>query len=226
MKKGVYKLIVLLFFALTAIHFVPNRSPIALFWIIKNKVEKKDALNWIIGKKGEVIYSGDAVRTGQESFALVKFTDASTLRVGPNAEVVVYGENKPSSAHVGGGDVSFDIQKKKEERFEFTTPTSVASIRGTKGLLSVHTDGEDFLTIIKGLVVFTNNTSKKSVEVKDGETGESKRDGSIFVRPSTQDELKKYMSMNEQVEIKQHRLEFKYEDKEGKTHKLMIEYEE
>lgn len=226
MKNLIVKFVLLIFFAVTAIHFMPDRSPIALFWIIKNKVEKKDVSNWVIAKKGEVIYSGDLVRTDDQSFALIKFNDASTLRVGPKAEVEVYGEKIPASAHVNSGVVSFDIKKREKDHFEFTTPTSVASIRGTEGVLRVGIGGEDFLSIIKGLVVFTNNLSKKSVEVSDGQTAESKRDGSIFVRPSTSDDLKQYESLRNQIEIKEHRLEFEFKDKEGKPHKLIIEYEE
>lgn len=226
MKKTAIKLVLLCFFVMTAYHFIPNTSAVALFWIIKNNVEKKHESNWTAARKGEIIYSGDLVKTDEKSFALVKFNDASTLRVGPKTEVEVFGEKIPGSAHVNSGVVSFDIKKRERERFEFTTPTSVASIRGTEGVLNVGMDGSDFLTILKGLVVLTNSMSKKSVEVRDGETGESKRDGSILVRPSTPDDLKKFESLRDQLEIKEHRLEFQYLDREGKLHKLIIEYED
>ncbi len=198
-------------------------SNVALFWIIKNSVEKKQSnQDWQNAKKGELIYGGDLVRTQKESFALIKFNDASTLRLGPNAEVQVYGENNPSSANVSSGDVDFTMTKRKTKPFEFTTPTSVASIRGTQGLLVVQLDGTDFLTILEGLVRFSNKYSNRFVDVGAGQTSESLKDGNINVHNSTQNDLNRLTQLNNQFGQK-HELKIQFRGSDGQMHEIIIE---
>ena len=162
MRKIILLAALFVFVGLVGFMASSEQNNIALFWVIKNNVQKKvgDSAqgkggNWDKAKKGDLIYGGDFVRTEKESFALIKFNDASTLRLGPNSEVQVYGDKNPQSANISSGDVGFTLTKRKSGQFEFTTPTSVASIRGTQGILSDSIDGTDFLTIVEGLVRFS-----------------------------------------------------------------------
>ncbi len=223
---------VVLLFALFAfassLAFVMVASPsnIALFLVIKNNVERKQpAAGWVKAKKGDFIYGDDFVRTQKESFTLIKFNDASTLRLGPNAEVQVYGEKDPASVNISSGDVGFQIAKRKSGKFEFTTPTSVASIRGTEGLLTVQLDGTDFLTIVEGLVRFANKSSNKFIDVGSGQTGRSSKDGNIIVRPSTQGDLNRLTNLDNELGQQQHKLEMWFRGSDGKLHKIIIESE-
>src|SRR5271157_1238308 len=99
MKKRSVILVVVLVTFVASVAFMlvaPPSNNIALFWVVKNTVEKKDSNGeWIAAKKGDLIYGGNFVRTQKESFALVKFNDASTLRMGPSAEVQIYGDKNP-----------------------------------------------------------------------------------------------------------------------------------
>ncbi len=224
MKKRNVILLVALFVVSASLAFrAAEPSNVALFWIIKNDVQKKPAEHsWENAKKGELIYGGDFVRTQKESFALIKFNDASTLRLGPNSEVQVYGENNPSSTNITSGDVGFTMTKRKTKPFEFTTPTSVASIRGTQGMLGVQMDGTDFLTIVEGLVRFSNKLSNKTVDVGAGQTGESSKDGSISVRESTQNDLNRVTDLNNQLGQK-HEMKIQFRGSDGQLHELIIE---
>jgi len=199
-------------------------SNIALFWLVKNSVEKKDSTDqWVEAKKGDLIYGGNFVRTQKESFTLVKFNDASTLRLGPNAEVQIYGSKNPQSANVSSGDVGFTMTKRPNGQFEFTTPTSVASIRGTEGVLSIELDGSDFLTIVEGLVRFTNKFSNQSIDVGAGQTGESSKDGGLHVHQSTQDDLNRLSHLNNQFNQQQHKLEMWFRGSDGSLHEIIID---
>lgn len=225
MKKRNIIILSALFVFAGSLAFEAASTPanVALFWIIKNSVEKKQAAqNWKNAKKGELIYGGDLVRTQKQSFALIKFNDASTLRLGPNAEVQVYGEDNPSSTNVTSGDVGFSMTKRKTKPFEFTTPTSVASIRGTQGLLVVQLSGTDFLTIIEGLVRFSNNFSHDTVDVGAGETGVSARNGEINVHKSTQVDLNRLTQLNNEFGQK-HELKMQFRDSDGQMHEIIIE---
>jgi len=223
--RNVILLLALFSFA-ASVAFMMAAPPgnIALFWVIKNDVEKKQSSNdWAKVKKGDLIYGGDLVRTQKESFTLIKFNDASTLRLGPNAEVQVYGDKNPQSTNVGSGDVGFTMTKRKEGQFEFTTPTSVASIRGTEGILTVQIDGTDFLTIVEGLVQLTNKFSSKSVDVGAGQTGESSKDGNIGTHQSSQQDLNRLSGLDNQFNQQQHRIEMWFRGSDGQLHEVIIE---
>ena len=89
------------------------------------------------------------------------------------------------------GELTFDVKKRENEKFEFSTPTSVASIRGTQGLLINGADSNDVLILGAGVVLFTNNVSNQSVNVNAGQTAYSYRDGKIEVKKTTPAELQK-----------------------------------
>ncbi len=202
----------------------PPSGNIALFWVVKNTVERKDSTNqWVKAKKGDLIYGGNLVRTEKESFTLVKFNDASTLRLGPNAEVQIYGDKNPQSANVSSGDVGFTMTKRTNGQFEFTTPTSVASIRGTEGILTVELDGTDFLTIVEGLVHFTNKFSNKSIDVNAGETGESSKDGGLNNHQTNQTDLNRLSQLDNQINQGQHKIEMWFRGSDGQLHEVIIQ---
>jgi hypothetical protein len=225
-------LVLAAFVGLVAFVTDPPLSNIALFWIVRNDVERKlgepvagNPDNWSKAKKGDLIYAGDFIRTQKQSFALIKFNDASTLRLGPSSEVQVYGDRTPAGTNVNGGDVGFTITKRKNRQFEFTTPTSVASIRGTRGLLTVSDDGTDLLTIVEGLVLLTNKFSNKSVQVGAGQTGESSKLGDITVRQSTQQDLDRLTKLNNEFN-QQHKIEMWFRGNDGQLHEIIIETED
>jgi len=226
MKKSnlTFAFVLFAFAASIAFKLVTPANNIALFWVVKNAVEKKDSTSqWVKAKKGDLIYPGNFVRTQKESFTLIKFNDASTLRLGQTAEVQIYGDKNPQSANVSSGDVGFTMTKRINGQFEFTTPTSVASIRGTEGILSVQIDGTDFLTIVEGLVQFSNRFSNKTIDVGAGQTGESSRDGGLSVHQSTQDDLNRLSQLDNQLNQQQHRLEMWFRGNDGKLHEIIIE---
>ncbi len=157
-------------------------------------VTRKQALQcWKKAVRGETVVSGDRLKTGMHSAAVLKLTDNSFVRIRELSELTVTVVSTESSflrsidLEIGG--VGFGVKKQgPEEEFRFTSPTSVASIRGTEGEF-ISTGMSDTLTIVEGAVVLTNSLTGENVMVRGGYTGIANHDGTIGVRPATADEL-------------------------------------
>ena len=234
MKSNVVLLLAMVLVAgLTFGFYAPSgKQSIALaVKVIHDVTRKAGDVDWASAKKGDVLYSGDQVRTGERSIAIVKFLDNSMLRVRESSELKLLGEQKDGifnkTVTVTRGEFTFDIQKQSaNEKFTFSSPTSVAAIRGTEGTMGTGADGADTLVVIDGLVNFLNSISNKTIEVGAGQTGISNPDGSITVRTSTplesghaNDALN--ATHGNGVEKK---LEMQLKDKDGNKKKLRIRY--
>ncbi len=154
-----------------------------------------DAEDWNRAERGNPLSSGDRVKTGQQSLAVLKFRDASFVRVREKSEVVMStaaGEKpvvKSIETEENGGSFGFDIKKQIDAKFQFTSPTSVASIRGTSGKWSAGPDANDTLWLGTGLVALLNRISETEILVRGGSIAFSNADGTITVRPMTPEEL-------------------------------------
>src|SRR5215831_19173232 len=70
-----------------------DNSSVALITKIVQVVDRKSAeQDWKKAQTSDVLSSGDGVRTGQRSLAIVKFIDNSIVRVRPQSEVTILGE--------------------------------------------------------------------------------------------------------------------------------------
>ncbi len=153
------------------------------------------AEEWNRAERGNTLSSGDRVKTGQQSLAVLKFRDASFVRVREKSEVVMStaaGEKpivKSIETEEAGGSFGFDIKKQIDAKFQFTSPTSVASIRGTSGKWSAGPDANDTLWLGTGLVALLNKISGTEILVRGGSIAFSNADGTITVRPMTPEEL-------------------------------------
>jgi hypothetical protein len=129
-----------------------------------------------------------------KSLAVVKFIDNSIVRVREQSELTISGESSSprllsKEVRMSQGVLGFDVKKQKQnEQFRFTSPTSVASIRGTKGKRSCGPNGDTLLTL-EGLVNLRNSVSNKELDIPAGWIGFCSPDGSITSRKATEDEL-------------------------------------
>jgi hypothetical protein len=160
--------------------------------VIQDVTRRVTGQDWEKAARGQTLASGDMVKTGQKSFAILKLKDNSLLRLREESEVVVtgtlHGKAFSKSIQVRQGVVGFNIRKQgTNEQFRFSSPTSVASVKGTGGVLRVN--GSDTLTVVEGLVSLTNSVSNSSVDVPAGFTGISTPDGTVVSRASTAAEL-------------------------------------
>ena len=122
--------------------------------------------------KGTVLYDGDKIHTFKGSFCAIKFIDdKSLLRVKENSTCVIEGSrekdyiNKNIIVEVGSFFASLFKQRGK---FTVTTPTSVASVKGTQFWTVQFSDGHTMYIGIEGLIDLTNDAGR--VLLRSGQT--------------------------------------------------------
>ena len=157
-----------------------EKKPIAAYIMkVVNNVEQrsKSTQGWTKAVLLSELKAGYEVRTQDKSFAMIKFADDSKVSVRAKSIITISGDMVGGKilnrdVYIERGRTSFEIKKQEAEQFRFTSPISVASIRGTTG-------GAGFapeetladLTLITGEALFSSTRSGCSVEVKAGETG-------------------------------------------------------
>jgi len=211
----------------------PDLKPIAMIMkVIQEDVSRKTPTSdWQKAKRGDPLASKDMVRTGVGSFAVVKFNDNTLLKIRPNSVITIFGEIAQStfskSVDLSKGSVDFDVAKQRaKEKFEFTTPTSVASIRGTNGRFQTDSDSTDYLFINSGLAELLNLVTNQSLQVAGGQVGISHKSGLIEVRVMTHDELNTMTEtgqLRNSPELEKQEFEMDFKDNQDNPHKLKIE---
>ena len=184
---------VILALALLSGGFRPASTPIALIMKAVPEVAKKNgASDWAAAGKSDQLLSGDKVRTGAKGLAILKFLDRSIVRVRERSEVTLTtdpsGTPTAKIVDLRQAVIGFDIRKQVNEQFRFTSPTSVASIRGTQGKFTDH-DSNDTLVVVEGLVNLKNQVSNTEKDIPAGYIGFSGADGTLGSRPATPEEL-------------------------------------
>ncbi len=212
-----------------------DRPTIALVNRIVEVVERRSPeVDWKRAKIGDLLNSGDIVKTGRASFSLVRFYDNSLLRIRELSEVTVYADRDRENYHrniqLDEGAVGFDVRKKDADRFEFSTPTSVASIRGSVGIIIVRSDEPDVLLMVTGLAALRNLISGEEIEVTGGEIGFSYPDGTLEKRDVTEDDIEEYgepdAEEDSQIERQRRTIEIRTFDEDGNPRTIIIEFEE
>lgn len=222
-----FSMIVLLTLA-PVVAFSQQRPSVGLVSKVVLDVTRKNLeSDWQKAVRGETLASGDRVKTGDRSLALIKFKDNSLVRVRERSELTVTGEVNgrafSKDVKLEKGVVGFSIQKQQlNEEFRFSSPTSVASIRGTAGSFARQST-VDTLIVTEGSILLTNTVSSRSVTVEAGFTGISADDGSITTRPSTPGERQSALEASRAGE-QDNRLEFELRDGQGDRKQLRIEY--
>jgi hypothetical protein len=137
--------------------------------------------------------SGYEIKTDKNSLAMILFADQSKLIIREKSIVTIRGEVQGKQiinreVHMAQGNLLFNVKKAETEQFRFSTPISVASIRGTQG--SLRTSGsEDNLIIREGLAEFTNLLSGRRMNVGSGQRGTADTSGNLQVDAASEDEL-------------------------------------
>lgn len=197
-----------------------------IFKTVQDVTRKSLSTDWVKAARGENLVSGDQLKTGQRSLAVVKFLDNSILRVREQSVLTISSEGSRGSGiktiQLNGGSVGFDVQKQHEnELFQLTSPTSVASIRGTKGKWSGG-KGNDTLIVTEGLVNLKNSATNKEVNVPAGFIGFSNQDGSVSSRKATEQELADANTVATNNSLNELDLQFK--DPNGQSKELKLRY--
>lgn len=186
-------------------------------------------IDWVKAQRGDILDAGHMLRTGERSVAVIKLKDNSLLRLREKSQVTLAGgtlnNSFQKSISVDDGTVGFRIQKQRPgEEFRFSTPTSVASIRGTEGSFA-RSDSADVFTIITGLGRITNLNSMTAADVPAGFTAISRTNGHLEVRLATEDEKNAAARTSDVNEHERH-LRLQLKNPKDETRELMIDLRE
>ncbi len=167
--------------------------PATVIKVVKSVDKKSPAAGWQKALLADQLHSGYSLRTEKGSFAMIKFPDETKIIVRENSIVEVKAQVQGKqvldrSVFMTRGNVAFDVKKQATEQFRFSSPVSVASIRGTQGGYACGADSVDQLIINEGLATLTNLLSHLSQDVSTGQIGISYGNGHIDVHNSSHDE--------------------------------------
>jgi hypothetical protein len=192
------------------------------------KLVKKDTDRPLPLKFGTTLDDGDKVRTGEDGFAVLIFTDdKSQLKMAARTEIVIEGK-RDANANITKRvqmEIGQLMARVEEQRgtLQIATPTSVASVKGTEFWVLVYEDGTTQVVTLDGLVALLNTQSGRIVDVRPGQRGESTPDGEVKSEPAPKDEIPQDPDPNI---TPPHSIEIEIQDSEGRTKTIRIEYEE
>jgi len=198
-------------------------------------VDKSTTDGWERAIPLDRLRSGQEIRTDEKSVALIRFADETKLIVREKSIVEIKGQVQgreilSRDVHTTRGNIAFNVKKSEKEQFRFTSPISVASIRGTSGTYLAESDTLNMLIINEGSASFTNLISNQSMDVGAGQIGTTDDKGNLDVRNATPKELEtsgtdETSQPQPPAKVKKS-LRIPGEDKDGNPKTIIIEWEE
>lgn len=149
--------------------------------LTRAKTERKLEL-----KKGALLYDQDHISTGKDGSALILFLDdKSQLKLKNDTEVTITGSRGSSgiSKHIRmeQGVLKASIATQRRGEFIITTPTSVASVKGTEFWIISIPDSGDVIVSNSGTIELVNTVTGEVITVPAGVIVESTADGQINI---------------------------------------------
>lgn len=228
-----YKISTILLFIFLFVAVAICADPVAVVFKNKGNVNllRKNENKKRQVKKGTVLYDGDKITTKDVSFCAIKFIDdKSLLRIKKNSTCVIEGKreedhiNKNIIVEIG---TFFTSLFKPRGTFTVTTPTSVASVKGTDWWTiqlpksNEFPDGRTIYIQITGLTDLSNSAGK--VLLRAGQTA-------IYTSASELPEIR----LTKEGEIPNleddfgglKSLEIEFKDADGQIKTMRIDYQE
>ncbi len=138
-------------------------------------VRKAHSTPYVPALRGSRLTVGDELKT-DAGFALIKFADGSTLKVADNSIIIFntlthYGETGmvDTRFRLMRGGIKTDVTPRKgpAARYEVSTPSAVAAVRGTAFRMRVR-PGQTITEVTEGRVSVRNATTQISLNVGQG----------------------------------------------------------
>jgi hypothetical protein len=112
-------------------------------------------------KRGSRLENGDKLKTDKNSYAAVRFIDdASLLRIRANSICTIKGKKEKNqvikNVFLEVGTILAKVTKQRG-KFEISTPTSVASVKGTEWMTEQRYNGGTFYYGLEGVTEITND---------------------------------------------------------------------
>ena len=224
MRKSTY--ILFLLFGLTIV----SASKVAVAIKVKGEasVTFKETNSMQPLKPGTPLSDQDKVKTGDNGFvALMYIDDKTVVKILGNSNLDILGERSGAminkSINIEYGKVTAAVIKQEGKQFRVSTPTSVASVKGTSLAINSDPSTGDSFTLIEGFIEVTNIVTGESTDVKEGETAISTNEGSLEVNETTEQDLLGFDDAN--IQISTQEIRFEIEDENGETKEIIIKFQ-
>lgn len=196
---------------------------IFIFPLLLNFIFTAESVALVMKKKGDVkykpfsskdtdfelemsksLFNQDQILTGTDGFTKVVYLDdGSTIKVHRESEIYIQGSIKNrriiKQINILQGRMKFDINAQKLVDFRIATPTSVATIKGTRFWVDSRGEDGDLFMGLAGKVNIENLESGEVIELEPNTTVNSSPDGSLTILPTKPLELQVLESMEEAV---------------------------
>ena len=174
----------------------PNSS-IAVLSKAKGEVSVKnnsDFKDFIKVNPGYIFKDGDHVKTGINSFAvLIYLDDKSMVKLKSSTSLVINGIKDGNginkNLNLNNGAIKSIINKQKKGEFKVTSPTSVASVKGTSFWSVTNINQGDTFFNEEGVVEIKNLISGEIIDLLENQTGVSLSSGLINISQTIQSEI-------------------------------------
>ncbi len=177
-------------------------------------------------KKGYVLFDGDFVRTGSNgALIIVYLDDKSLLKVRSNSDMEIRGTRSgvglSKKVNMITGTLKADVSKQRKGDFVITTPTSVASVKGTEFWMISDPLLGDKVIGIEGLVELQNLISGEVANIGADQTGSSTPNGTLTVNTTKPDDIPEDIEEEEEI----HELRIQLQDADGQEKDLIIKFQ-
>jgi len=164
--------------------------------------------------RGSRLENGDKIVTGKNSFAAIRYIDdKSTVRIRSNSTCIIRGKKEQNkilkNVYLEVGTIFARVTEQRG-RFEISTPTSVASVKGSEAIIDQELKGATYYYGEEGVWDITNDGG--TALLRAGETAfvKSKKDAPV-VRKTRPGEKPKF----EEDEGTEDNFEFEFENESG-----------
>ena len=178
-------------------------------------------------KPGSPLSHQDMIKTGKNGYiALMYLDDKTVVKMLGNSDLTIMGDRSGNkinkSLDIKYGRIAANVKPQKGKEFRISTPTSVASVKGTEFAIQSDPSSGDSFTLIEGLIQVTNSITGESTQVQEGETAISTPDGSLNVAETTSDDLDGFEEAS--IEPPTQELRFEVEDENGNIKEILIKF--
>ena len=223
MKKIFFTLIILFSSTLVA-------SKVAVAIKVKGKVSilyKGNDKNQIL-KSGSPLSNQDRIITGKDGFVMIMYLDDKTVvKILGNSTLDILGDRSGKtinkSIDIKYGKIAANVKPQDGKDFTISTPTSVASVKGTELAINSDPSRGDSFTLIEGLIEITNSVTGESTDVQQGETAVLTPEGSLEVSKTSEEDLDAFEEAS--IDIPSQELKFEVEDDNGNLKEIIIKFE-
>lgn len=225
MRSKIFKIFIAFALVLALTTTSMAAGTIAVVLKVKGKVSivRGNQATSITLKRGSRLEDGDKLTTDKNSYAALRFIDdASLLRIRANSICTIKGKKEKNqvikNVFLEVGTILAKVTRQRG-KFEISTPTSVASVKGTEWITEQRYNGGTFYYGLEGVVEITNDGG--TALLHEDETGYVASNTTAPIIQPTKDGT--VPTFDEDLDDGTDFFEFEFENAEGQ--KKLLEFE-